>query len=478
MTSLAAHEPMPQGALAAAGARLPALCHVTIVGPHKRADLALPSDIPLPHVMPGLLRALGEVDGESAAAPGWVLQRLGGTPFDLGQSLGALGVLDGEVLYLRPREFVLPPAMFDDVADVVATGIKEGRHAWSGRHTRLLGTGASCALLVAGAPTLALSGAAPAVVAVVAGVLALLLLLAAASLSRALGHSGAGAALGYSALPYGFLAGLLAPAGPAGLAGLGAPHLLAAFACVAFVAAVGGAAVADGVPGFLGTAIASVAGTVCAAIVMVFDVPAAGAAAVAASLLLAFSPIVPSLAFRLARVPLPSMPTTAEELRADNDRVDSASILERTGQAQRYATGIVAGIGLAVLAAQPLLVLDEGWIAPVMSLALSLTLVLRTRVFHGVAQRLWLMVPALAGIVLLAFTLSTRADGVWSVALVIGLMWAAAIPAGLGLWLPTGRPSPFWGRAGDIVDVMLTAGLFPLALGVLEVYAWIRGLSG
>ncbi|MEV0967293.1 type VII secretion integral membrane protein EccD [Microtetraspora glauca] len=478
MTSLAAHEPMPQGALAAAGARLPALCHVTIVGPHRRADLALPADIPLPHVMPGLLRALGEVDGESAAAPGWVLQRLGGTPFDIGQSLGALGVLDGEVLYLRPRESVLPPAMFDDVADVVATGVKEGRGTWSGRHTRLLGVGASCALLVAGAPALALSGAAPAVVAVVAGVLAVILLGAATSMSRAVGDSTAGAAIGYAALPYGFLAGLLAPAGPAGLAGLGAPHLLAALACTALVAALGGAAVADGVPGFLGTAVASVVGAVSAAVVMVFDVPPAGVAAVAVSVLLACSPFIPALAFRLARLPLPSMPTTAEQLRADNDRVDSAAILERTGQARRYATGLIAGIAVAVFAAQPLLVLAHGWIAPVMSFVLSLTLVMRTRVFHGVSQRLWLTVSALAGIVLLVLTLSTRAGGVGAIAIVIGLLWVAAIPVSLGLWLPSGRPSPFWGRAGDIVDVVLTAALFPLALGVMEVYTWIRGLSG
>jgi hypothetical protein len=46
------------------------------------------------------------------------------------------------------------------------------------------------------------------------------------------------------------------------------------------------------------------------------------------------------------------------------------------------------------------------------------------------------------------------------------------------VWLATGKPSPFWGRAADILDVALIVQLIPLALGVLEVYSWVRGLSG
>ncbi|MFD0886966.1 EsaB/YukD family protein, partial [Streptosporangium algeriense] len=54
----------PQGAVtpglpAQSAAPLPPMCHVTIVAPRRKADLALPADIPLPHVLPGLLRAMG-----------------------------------------------------------------------------------------------------------------------------------------------------------------------------------------------------------------------------------------------------------------------------------------------------------------------------------------------------------------------------------------------------------------------------------
>ncbi|MFE3447464.1 type VII secretion integral membrane protein EccD [Nonomuraea sp. NPDC059194] len=466
--------PMQQGALAQIPAPIPALCHVTIVGPRKRADLALPADIPLPHVLPGLLRAMDEVGGEATSASGWMLQRLGGPPLDIGQSLGTLGVLDGEVLYLRPREAILPPALYDDVADVVAGGVKDGSGKWTPDHTRLAGTASACGLLVMGALALYFAGPPWTIRAIVAGVLALLLLVTGAVMSRAIGDSSVGAPIGWAALPYGFLAGLLAPGG----AGFAAPNLLAAFACTALVAAFGGTLTSDGLPGFLGTAIASVTGSIAAAVVMIWDAAPAGVAAVAATVLLAFTPLVPTLAFRMAKLPLPTMPTSADELRSDDQRVDAAQVKERTVKAQSYLTSLIAGVCLVAAGAQFLLVLHGGWAARIMVAVLAITLIMRARVFHGLGQRIWLLVAGLGGLAALGLSLSAGRGDIAAVAVGVGLLWVALIAAGLGTWLPTGKPSPFWGRAGDIVDLMLIAALFPLALGVLDVYTWVRGLSG
>ncbi|MFB4282580.1 type VII secretion integral membrane protein EccD [Nonomuraea sp. MTCD27] len=454
---------------------LPTQCHVTIVGPRRRADLALPADVPLPNVLPGLLRALGEVGGEAAAAPGWALQRLGGAPLDLGQSLGALGVLDGEILYLRPREAIMPPAHYDDVADVVAGGVREGG-VWSAKHTRIVGAGGAVGLLVLGGFGLAMSGMSGLIVTIVAGLLALLLVVTGTLLSRAVGDSMAGALIGHAALPYGFVAGLFAPGGTP--LGFGVPHLLAALACTALVAAVAGALISDGVAGFLGTAVAATVAGICSAVVMVWPLPPAGVAAVAIAVLLAFSPLIPTLAFKLAKVPLPAMPTTAEELRSDNQRLDAAAIQERTRGAQRYATGMIAAIGLSALVAQLLLVFADGWVPVVMMVSLSLTLIMRARVFRGLGQRIWLIGSGLAGFAMLALSLVGSGELVGSLAVAIGVLWLALTSVGIGLWLATGKPSPFWGRAADILDVVLIVQLFPLALGVLEVYTWVRGLSG
>ncbi|MDP9865446.1 MULTISPECIES: type VII secretion integral membrane protein EccD [Streptosporangium] len=481
MRSLAqppAQGPMLQSALAQFAPPLPTLCHVTIVAPRRKVDLALPADIPLPHVLPSLLRAVDEVGGDSAAAPGWVLQRLGGPPLDIGQSLGALGVLDGEVLYLRPREAVLPPAMFDDVADVVATGVTEGNGKWTDRHTRLVGVGVATAVLVAGSAALALTGPPWTVSAVLAGVFAFLLIVAGTALSRAVGDSPAGALIGYAALPYGFFAGLMAPAGAGGAFGFGAPNMLAAFATVGLVATIGVIAIADGVPGFLGTAIASMAGSLSAAVVMISGASAAGVAAVTLAILLAFSPLIPMLSFRLARLPMPTMPTSADELRNDNQQIDGASIRERTVHAQRYATGLVAGVGMVALVALLYLAMADGWVAVATASTLSLTLIMRARVFQGLGQRLWLIVSGLVGIVTLVISHVAGVGGVAAVAAVMGLLGVAVISAVIGLWLPSGKPSPFWGRAGDILEVLLIVSLFPLALGVLDVYSWVRGLAG
>ncbi|MBX6385164.1 MAG: type VII secretion integral membrane protein EccD [Microbispora sp.] len=472
------HGPVQQGALPQASAPLPPLCHVTVVAPRRKADLALPSDIPLPHVLPGLLRAVGEVGGEAAAAPGWVLQRLGGPPLDLSQSLGALGVLDGEILYLRPRDAVLPPAVYDDVADVVATGTREGGGRWEPRHTRLLGMGVAAGLLGLGAVVLALAAAPPRLTAGVAGAVAVLLIAAGAVVSRAVGQPTAGALVGYAALPHGFLAGLFTPGSSETVLIIGAPNLLAALAYTALVATVGGVLIADGVAGFLGVAVASVAGTVAAACVMVFGGSGAGAAAVVATVLLALSPLIPTLAFRMARVPLPPLPTSAEELRNDNQRIDGPAVLRRTTQAHRYATGMVIAIALAGIAAELLLVRRGDWIALTTAATLALALAMRARVFAGVVQRLWLILSAAAGAVALAFALGTGAQAIAEVAVAIGVLWTALLVLGLGLWLPTGKPSPFWGRAADVLDVLLIVALIPLTLGVLDLYAWVRGLSG
>lgn len=477
MRSLA-HVQIQQGALPQAAAPLPALCHVTVVAPRRKADLALPADIPLPHVLPGLLRAVGEVGGDAAAAPGWVLQRLGGPPLDLGQSLGALGVLDGEILYLRPRDAVLPPSVYDDVADVVAAGTKEGGGRWEPRHTKLLGMGVAAGLLVVGAVVLALAAAPPRLTAGVAGVVALLLVAAGAVVSRAVGQSAAGALIGYAALPYAFLGGLFAPGDMGTVLVLGAPNLLAALACTALAATVGGVLIADGVPVFLGVAVASVAGAVGAACVMVFGGSGAGAAAVVALALLALNPLIPTLAFRMARVPLPPLPTSAEELRGDNQRIDGPLVLRRTAQAHRYATGMVIAIALTCVACELLLVVRGGWVARVTAATLALALAMRARVFTGIAQRLWMILAAAAGAAMLTVALGLGAGTVMEVGVAIGVLWTAMFVLGLGLWLPTGRPSPFWGRAGDILDVLLVVALVPLTLGVLDLYSWVRGLAG
>jgi hypothetical protein len=59
-----------------------------------------------------------------------------------------------------------------------------------------------------------------------------------------------------------------------------------------------------------------------------------------------------------------------------------------------------------------------------------------------------------------------------------GMLAVAAITLTMAMWLPGHRPSPFWGRAGDIIDMFALIALMPLALAVLDIYSKVRGIGG
>ncbi|XRQ10840.1 type VII secretion integral membrane protein EccD [Actinomadura welshii] len=458
------------------------LCRVTIVAPRRRIDVSLPADVPLAHMLPTLLRAAGEDLADAGLAhSGWVLQRLDTEPFDATQTLSALGVRDGEILYFRPRMAQLPEMSFDDVADVIASGIRERRDRWRPTTTRSFGLGAGGVALLVGAVVIALSGPPWLVPAIAAGVLALLILIVATVLSRAIADSGAGVVLGYTALPYAFLAGLTAPArDDLELLDLGAPHLLAGFGVTALAAIIAAFAVADGLPVFLGIAFAALVGTIGSVVGFVFDdLPAAGIAAVSAVVVMMFFAAVPSLSFKLARMPLPPVPGSAEDLRRDTETVNGREVLTRTAAADRFSTGLIAAIALVAAGAMLFLLGDRGWAGPTMTAVMSVSLLLRARIFRGIAQRSWMLVIGLFGLVLTAIGMAVHGSQVIALAAaLVPLLVLTAIVVAVTLWLPGHRPTPVWGRWGDILDMIVMISLIPLALAVLDIYTRVRGLAG
>jgi type VII secretion integral membrane protein EccD len=451
------------------------LCRVSVVTPRGFLDLGLPPDIPLGNLLPTLLRIAGEGLAEAGLAHGgWVLQRLGGPPFDVNATLSELAVHDGELLHLRPRGHELPEVVFDDVADAVATGVLERTGRWQPAVTRAYGLRAAAVLLGAGAPALLLTGPPWGATALVAGVVALVLLMVATALSRALGDSRAGAVFGYAALPYGFVAGLAGPA--TGTDPFQAETLLSAFGVVLMLATATGFAVERGLPGFLGLAAAALCGLLGSGAVMAFDLPPAGVAGVLAALAVGLTTAIPSLSFRLAGMPLPALPTTAEELRRESGDLDGALVIDKTVVADRFCAGLLGGVSLVVLGAQVLLVLEGTWAGFAMSAALTVSLLMRARVFEGRGQRAWLLTTALAGVAWPAGAVVVAARGLILYGVVPALVVLALAVAGTALWLASARPSPFWGRVGDILDILLMIALIPLSLAVMDLYETIRGL--
>ncbi len=456
------------------------LCRITVVGPSRRVDIALPGYVPFADLFPAVARYAG-LDGPEAVAEqgGWVLQRLGQEPFAPATTPLQAGLRDGEMIYLRPRAAELPPLAFDDVADVIATGVNEQPGRWAPRDSRRVALGTGTAALILAAAVIVRSGPPWAGPALAAAAIAVLLLIAAAVAARAAGDSGAGAVLGYAAIPYAFLAGLLGPVRSGTLAHLGALHLLPAFAAVALAAVIAAAASAE-VPLFFGLAGAAAVGVLGAWLAYAFGgLGLAGAAALIVAPTLALTPLIPAVSFRMARVTLPPVPRHADDLRRDTLTVDGAEVLRRTAAADRFVTGAVAGIALVAAAAEAALAFASGWLAPVMCAALACTLLLRSRIFRGLAQRLWLLIPGYGGLLLLAVSAAHGAGQDRGIAASVApLIAGAALVIGVGMWLPAHRPSPFWGRAADVAETMLIVSLFPLALGVAGVFGYVRGLTG
>ena len=176
---------------------------------------------------------------------------------------------------------------------------------------------------------------------------------------------------------------------------------------------------------------------------------------------------------------LPQVPRHADDLRRDTLTVDGAEVFDRTAAADRFVTGAASGIGLVAAGAEMGLAFARSWLGLVTCAVLACALLLRSRLFRGLAQRLWLLLPGFGGLVLLAAgAVHGGPTQARQLALALGpLLAGAALVLGVGLWLPAHRPSPFWGRMADIADTMLIVALFPLALGVAGVFGYVRGLG-
>src|SRR5215213_4427871 len=159
-------------------------CRLTVRGPDATLEVSVPADVPIVDVLPTLLGYFTDLADAGLAHGGWVLQRLGGDPLDGESTATALGLRDGEVLYLRARAEQLPPADFDDLIDGVATGIAARKDAWRPEHGRRLGLAMAALALLAGAGLLLTCWGRTSVAATAAAV-AVVLLTGCAAASRA-----------------------------------------------------------------------------------------------------------------------------------------------------------------------------------------------------------------------------------------------------------------------------------------------------
>ncbi|MER7459923.1 type VII secretion integral membrane protein EccD [Micromonospora sp. NPDC126480] len=454
------------------------LSRITIVAPRTRMDLALPSDVPLADLLPTLLRYAGEdLADEGVRHGGWSLARLGGSPLDGGRTPAQLGIRDGEVLYFNPRSASAPEIVFDDVVDAVATATNQRPGAWQVGTTRAYAVLFAAAALGGGALAALFTGPPQLPGAVAALLVAVALLVGAAVLSRAAADSATGSALALAGLGYAAVGGLLLLAGDRTLTELAAPHVLLAATAVVVGAAVAVLAVGDRLPVFFGAVAVGAATAVGALLSLGFGIGPAAAAAVVAAVAFGAVPALPMAAYRLARLPVPSIPTGPEDLKTDSESVDGRRVLQLSELADEFLTGLVWTVSLLVLGAQVVLALDGRLSAVLLCLVLALLSMLRARPFLGRAQRTPVLFAGTAGLGLTAAAAFAGGSTALRLGLILGgLVLAAVVSLIYGLTVAGKRISPVWGRLLDIVEILLIISLVPLAVWVVGLYGWIVNL--
>jgi type VII secretion integral membrane protein EccD len=453
------------------------LCRVTLVAPQGRFDIALPVGVPLAYLVPTLLQQAGEDLAEAGVEHGgWAVQRLGGWPLDTGQSAAALGIGDGEVLYLRPRRAELPTPVFDDAAEAISRTLAEQTPRWTPVATRVACLAGGVTLLVAGAAALLVAGPPWRLPAVAAGLVAALLLVAAGMVSRAADDAVAGAVLGCGAGLYGALAGLLALAHHHASPLAGSAGLLAGASVGLVLVVLAGASVGAGTPVFAGAAVVALAGIV-AGLVSPHS-PRGGAAAAALGLVFVLMPFVPMTAYRAAGLPRPFLPESARELRRGADPMPAEELARRTLRADLYVSSLVAACAVVTVACAGFLVAAPGWAGPALAGVAAVLAVMRARSFSGRAQRIWLLAAALASAALLVTGLPGRlTEAAAAPGIVLGTAVVAVTAIAFAV-RPDRRSSPPVARLLQAFELVTAIATVPLVLEVVGVYGMLRSAGG
>ncbi|MEV6110008.1 type VII secretion integral membrane protein EccD [Streptomyces sp. NPDC051940] len=508
MTSGAAARPASQGrsAYSRGGSHTTAsatgFVRVTIVAPDGRIDVALPEDIPVADIYPEILRLSGQTP--AAGGPvGYHLVRRDGTVLDSSRTFGGMRIVDGEVLALRPFAESLPPAVFDDVSDAVASAVAKDRKMWSDGLLRTAG-------LIGGSVLLALMAfvlwfadpvghdmhSLPGILAAVVGIL---LVAVAGVRARVYEDRASAVALGLGAMPHMMIAGsgLIAPSEGHGIGRL---QFLLGCVAVLLAASVLIALSPAGDGPFVAVAFASTTGTLVTFVATRADMAPVEAASLCAPFALGAIAFLPGLSTRFARLPIGyAAPRSAATYDVDPDAVpetegamDAERIAAQARRGHELLVGLVGGCAaVGVGAAAVLGFSSDGW-AQLLALATGMSLLLRAHLFRYTSQVTSMLVAGLGSLVLLGIGLALRVpddlvkdylQGDTS-ALDLRTVWLAAVFAlavavivAIALIVPRSGVTPFWGRFMELFESAALLSLLPLCLAVLDAYSAARSLT-
>jgi type VII secretion integral membrane protein EccD len=455
------------------------LVRVTVAAPQRRLDLALPEQVSIAEILPGLLARAGEhLADEGVPDGGWVLRRMDGTELTLGRTLGSHRVRDGEILHLVPRTTDWPELEYDDLVDAVASGSGRLGVAWSSWHTRAMGLAAAVVAVLVSFITVLRVGAPWVGLASWLLLLALLLVATGVALARVVGDSGAGVVVGGLGLPAAAVGGALLLAGEASVPAIGAPQLLAGSAALLLAGVVCAVGIVDGATLFAAAVTLGVVGIGGGWVGSAERFNGADAAAITAGVLVALSPLLGSLAIRLGRVPMPILPRTTADLVRDDPQPPRRHVYGAVVRADSMLTGLLIGTTTVVAICEILVAREGSRSATILAILLTTGCLIRARLYPIVKQRLTFLAAGVVGAAALVLgPLSASQTNPLSLVLPLTLLIAAgAIVAGLRYAVRP--PTPYLARWAEILEIMLMLALVPVVCGVLGQYGLLRGRGG
>ncbi len=135
-------------------------------------------------------------------------------------------------------------------------------------------------------------------------------------------------------------------------------------------------------------------------------------------------------------------------------------------------------IGHAVLATGAFVVLatSSAWSARILIAVSAAAMLLRSRLFVTVRQRVPLIVGGLVGVGALGVSLLRHAGPVTLPALVLVGLLLALVTIGAGTTWSHRPPSPYLGRAADLLDTLVVVSVIPVACAVVGLYAAVGGI--
>jgi type VII secretion integral membrane protein EccD len=452
---------------------------VTVVAPRTRIDVALPAGVAVADLLPMLLEMAKETTPDGGARHGgWCLAKLGDSPLDPSRTLASLGVVDGELLQLRKRAENPPPPLYDDVVDAIAESAPDSYRPWTKQTANRIGYIAGALALITAALAVLLAGplfgGSQLGAAITGGAAAIVCVALGAVIARGYQAETAGVLIAAAGgLPMAFVAGLYIVPGETGRA-----SLLLACALVLILSSASIMLIGAGVTTFVAAGSAGLVGVLAFAVGTLIAHPAPGIAAGTAAVSLAALSVLPRVTIQLARLPLPNVPGSAEDLKEDSGFPDYRSIERRAGLAHEYMTGMIIGLGAAA-AISSIITAGKGdaW-AIAMAISATLVLLLRARTYANGSQAIALLATGMlsAGGIMIGWLIgaSTFDRLLWVFGSLILIAAAALV---FGVIFPEQRFSPPLRRTVEIIEAICIAVLLPLALAVMNLYGALRHVN-